>query len=488
MISLSYDTAQFTQKIGGYMIGPATALENFSLQVKAQDFKRRISGLLYPTNGDEIAEKLPKSGRLVASRKIDGEFCLLCFDGREALTVNPGGTVRAGLPCILEAAAILKAAGVGSAIIACELFHRKRQDGRERVHDAIRVIRNPRDESELNDISLAPFGIVELDDSTITEWGVALERLAKLFDGAKLVRTVDFERIESSSDAARLYDKWVLEENSEGLVVWGEQGGWKIKPTHTIDAAVIGFSESVEDRKGMLHDLLVGVKRPDETFHILTRVGGGFSEKQRRDLFGELKESLAPSNYTEVNSDHVAYEMVRPKFVIELKCLDIISEKARGGEINRMVVEWQPDDARWVACRRLPFVSIISPQFVRLRDDKRASLADIHIRQIDGIVPIPDVDVRVDDIQLPKSEMVERVVYTKSQGDKMMVRKFLLWKTNKEASRDFLPFVVYYTDFSSGRAEPIARNIQPANTVEQANAMFAEMIEKSIKKGWEKVI
>jgi hypothetical protein len=421
------------------------------------------------------------------SRKIDGEFSLLCFDGERALTVNPGGTVRVGLPCIAEAAKALKAAGVRSALIACELFHRKRRDGRERVHDAIRVIRSPRDENELNDISLAPFGIVEIDDSTVSEWPAALARLRKAFDGTKLVEVVDFEPVESSADVTRLYDEWVLASNSEGLVVWGEQGGWKIKPVHTIDAAVIGFSESVEDRKGLLHDLLVGVKRPDETFHILTRVGGGFTEKLRRDLFLELKDSVAPSNYTEVNSDHVAYEMVRPKYVIEMKCLDIISEKARGGEINRMVIDWQPDDARWVACRRLPFVSVISPQFLRLREDKRASLADIHIRQIDGIVPVPDVDLKVEDIQLPRSEIVERVVFGKTQGDKKMIRKFLLWKTNKEASREYLPFVVYYTDFSSGRAEPIARNIQPANTAAQATAMFAEMIEKNVKKGWEKI-
>ncbi|HNQ15088.1 MAG TPA: hypothetical protein PKM58_05960, partial [Pyrinomonadaceae bacterium] len=96
MIALNYDIAQFTPKIGGYMVGPATALENFSLQVKAQDFKRRISGLLYPTNGDEIGEKLSKNGKYVVSRKIDGEFSLLCFDEGKALTVNPGGTVRAG--------------------------------------------------------------------------------------------------------------------------------------------------------------------------------------------------------------------------------------------------------------------------------------------------------------------------------------------------------------------------------------------------------
>lgn len=486
MISLKHDVAQFTQKLGGYMIGPATALDNFSLQIKAQDFKRRLSGMLYPTNGDEIGEKIPRSGTFVVTRKIDGEFCLLCFDEGEALTVNPGGTVRVGLPCIAEAVERLRSAGVRSAIIACELFHRKRQDGRERVHDAIRVIRNPRDADELNDISLAPFAVVEIDDSTITDWSTQLERLAKTFDGGTLVRVVDFQKAESSGDVGELYHDWVLTENSEGLVVWGEQGGWKIKPTHSIDAAVIGFSESVDDRKGLLHDLLVGVKRPDETYHILTRVGGGFSEKERRDLFLELKDSVAPSNYTEVNSDHVAYEMVRPKYVIEMKCLDIISEKARGGEINRMVIDWQPDDARWVACRRLPFVSIISPQFVRLREDKRASLADINIRQIDSIVPVPDVDVKVEDIQLPKSELVERVVYTKKQGDKMMVRKFILWKTNKEASREFLPFVVYYTDFSSGRAEPIARNITPANTIEQANAFFADMVDKNVKKGWER--
>ena len=48
------------------------------------------------------------------SRKIDGEFSVLVFDGKEAFLLNPGGTVRAGLALLTEAATALKRAGFNS--------------------------------------------------------------------------------------------------------------------------------------------------------------------------------------------------------------------------------------------------------------------------------------------------------------------------------------------------------------------------------------
>ena len=41
-----------------------------------------------------------------------------------------------------------------------------------------------------------------------------------------------------------------------------------------------------------------------------------------------------------VNNDYVAYEMVQPGIVIEINCLDLITESARGGPVNRMVLKW----------------------------------------------------------------------------------------------------------------------------------------------------
>ena len=55
---------------------------------------------------------------IVATRKIDGEMQVLCFDGKDAVIINGGGTTRAGLPCVAAAVKALKAAGLKSAMIA----------------------------------------------------------------------------------------------------------------------------------------------------------------------------------------------------------------------------------------------------------------------------------------------------------------------------------------------------------------------------------
>ena len=159
------------------------------------------------------------------------------------------------------------------------------------------------------------------------------------------------------------------------MVVRSETAGFfKIKPRHTLDVAVIGFTESVGDRQGLLHDLLLAVKRQDGALHVLTRVGAGFADEERRPLLADLKDMVVESEYAEVNADHVAYQMVEPEWVIELSCLDLISETTRGGPVNRMVLDYRNNGSkRFHVVRRMPLASVISPQFIRRRQDKSVS-------------------------------------------------------------------------------------------------------------------
>ena len=72
--------------------------------------------------------------------------------------------------------------------------------------------------------------------------------------------------------------------------------------------------------------------------------------------------------------------------------------------------------------------------------------------------------------------------------DKLMVQKFVTWKTNKQDLDDRFPaFVMHYTDFSSGRKDPLKREIRISNDPEQIMELTKAHIEKKIKKGWEKV-
>jgi hypothetical protein len=234
----------------------------------------------------------------------------------------------------------------------------------------------------------------------------------------------------------------------------------------------------------MLHDLLVAVVRPDGTFQELTRVGGGFSDADRKEFVKDLKPRIVPSEYVAVNNDYVAYEMIKPGPVIEISCLDMIAERTRGGPVNRMVLEW--NGKKYVALSRMPLVSVISPQYIRLRDDKEASAEDTSIRQVTDLKEVEDATKSADTSKRAPSKLIERTVYTKTMRDNLMVRKLMLWKTNKEESQDYPAYVIYLTDFSPNRKTPLERDIKVASTETVARKLFDDLAKKNFIGGWEK--
>ena len=249
----------------------------------------------------------------------------------------------------------------------------------------------PKSVSELDKLGLAVFDVIELDGKPVETAKAVFDKLKKIFGKGKRVHPPEFKVADKAETIMELFTDWVIGEGAEGIVVRHDRAGWfKIKSRHNIDVAIIGYSEGREERKGMLHDLLVAVVRDDGTFQELTRVGGGFSEEDRRIIADEMKRRVVSSDYVAVNNDYVAYEMIHPGPVIEISCLDLIPESARGGPVNRMVLEF--DGKQFNALSRMPLVSVISPQFVRYRDDKEANVEDTNIRQISDLVSITDID------------------------------------------------------------------------------------------------
>ena len=67
------------------------------------------------------------------------------------------------------------------------------------------------------------------------------------------------------------------------------------------------------------------------------------------------------------------------------------------------------------------------------------------------------------------------------------VRKLVIWKTNKEELDSNYPaYVVHWTDYSPDRKDPLKREVRLASAKKTATAIAEQMLEKNIKKGWEK--
>jgi hypothetical protein len=480
------DKTRLEPKLGEYAVGSNDALADPSLHPAVQDYRRRLSAQMFPLERDDIEKKIPKSDCYI-SRKIDGEFTVLVYRDGAIFTINPGGSVRVGMPWLAEARALLDRAGAKEAVLAGELYVQSITADRPRVHDVVSVARNPKSQDELDRLRFAVFDVISWNGETAAAaFAPRWEAIQKAFGEGERIHPIEMQRAKDPREITKLFARWVDDEGAEGLVVRSDQGGlYKIKPRHTIDAAVLGFTESIGDRQGLLHDLLVGVVRPDGALHVLTRVGGGFSEDVRREMLSDLKDMAAPSDYAEVNADHVAYQMVQPEWVVEISCLDLISQNTRGGPIQRMTLDWDRQSHKYKPLRRLPLASVISPQFLRRREDKTVNPDDVRITQVADLVEVPLVDRSARAATLPQSQVLRREVFVKEQKGQTMVRKFVVWKTNKETESDVHPaYVLHFTDFSPGRKAPLDRSVRISSSQEQIMNLFEQMKEENVKRGW----
>ena len=109
------DSARIEWKLGKYGVGQGKDLKNPSVWQRTQEYRRVQASRLVPIEKKDIRSRLP-AGEYHLSRKVDGELAVLWFEGGEALLVNPGGTVRVGLPLLVDAAKKLGKASVKSAL------------------------------------------------------------------------------------------------------------------------------------------------------------------------------------------------------------------------------------------------------------------------------------------------------------------------------------------------------------------------------------
>jgi len=483
------DPAALRTLLGAYRTGDAEALADPEWLRTARLRRRQLGERMRAYDIATARERLPAADDYFISRKIDGEFTVLVFQGGACLTLNPGGTVRVGAAFHDEAAALLKKAGVRSAVVGGELYVRRDDGRRPRVHDVSRVARKPADDAAVASLCFAVFDLYELDGSDPgPRYGEVLAAARRLFEGGERVHVVDTV----SGDRERVlaqYHQWVETEQGEGVVARSDAAGfYKIKPRHTLDLAVVGFSEGIDERTGLLHSLLVALPVDADSFQILGRVGGGFSDELRASLLTELAAQVVESDYVEVNSDQVGYRMIAPGPVAEISCLDVIATTSQGSSIDRMVLDWDAGRRRWEGVRRLPLCSLLSPQFLRLRPDKRATPEDVRLAQLADITEIPEVVRNAGEIRLPKSRVLERAVATKVLKGATLVRKLLLWKTNKEeVSRDHPAYVLHLTDYSPNRETPLNHEIRVSSSEEQIRALYLQWQQENFVGGWKQV-
>lgn len=458
----------------------------------AIDYKKNVASKFMLVEGAKIKSRLAGE-EFCVTRKIDGHMQCLFYQDGQAFMLNANGKLKAEqLKCIDMFAGFMGKAGVKSAVIAAELYL-PREEGRPRCGDVPRALAD----AELKDkLALAPFDIIEIDGAPFEAASykelhaklVDLFRLKVTADGKTTYKTsglckpVELRTVVSTEEVVAIYQEWVEEQGAEGLVVHCDSGVIaKVKPRHTIDAAVVGYTGSGDG----IRDLMVAVALPDNNMQVFAMGSNGLTDEQRCAFAEQLGKMHVESQYILSDSRGVAYQMVRPEIVMEITVLELV---ARGNDdkIKTNALLQYDEVQGWLMLGMVPGVSALGLTFERVREDKSVNATDARVSQLTDICPFEENESAAG--QLPASTLLLRRVFKKVSGEKVMLHKFLVWKTNKEKNPRFPAYIFYHTDYSSSRKEMIKRDMAYSSDEQQVRDIFEAEIASNIKKGWEEIL
>lgn len=469
------------KKAKGYLEGSIEAVDALT-SVIASNYKKRVCKSFIAISPDQIDSRISGEDFYV-TKKLDGEMNVIFFDGSNAFIINTGGKVRTGLPCTEEAGKILKDAGLKSAIIPAELYVEEK-DGRTRVFDVLSSLSK---EDLIESLNLAPFDLLEINDQPFNadSFEQTYQKLSELFSTSQKVKPVPFRKLSSKGEIKELFDDWVVAQKAEGLVIRSNLPLiYKLKPKHNMDVVIVGYTEASGELKGQIRTLLLAMMTSENCYQIVGKTGNGFTDNERKEFYEKLSKMHIESEYIETDSSHVAFHMIKPDIVIEISINDILTDANTSGITNHVL---EVSNNTYRLMNTVPGISFIYPMFERIRTDKQACVEHVRFSQASDLVYIPDID-SCNSIELPKSEVLLREVYKKEVKDKLMVIKFMVWKTNKEHIEENYPaYVMHYTNFSSDRKDPLQREVRISNNKDQIMAIAQEYIEANVKKGWVKV-
>ena len=448
-----------------------------NLMAQLHAYRKVVAANYVLTSSADIERKLALP--LLVSTKLDGELWFLLHDSEWKLISPTGRVIHGDIQILSEAG---KAGLDKDSIFAGEL-HVLGQ-ARTRVADLSSAL-GAGEKADTSKISFAIFDLVSSPTLSAigTPYTTRYEEISKIASSEHLFHAVSTPT-KTPSEVAEIFDREITS-GGEGLVARAEDGrSFKVKPTKDLDAAIIGFIESREaDGSLVVRSLLFGLLNEDGSWIPVTTTGSVGDTSFRKELHQLLAASVKASSYRRISgSSGVMYQLVEPRLVVELKCVDLQLEDLQGKAIKHPRLDYSADG--WKVSGWSNSASVHNAVVVRLRNDKACTFEDIGWNQITRLIPIAEVS---DEIKLGTSEVIRRQVWSKEGSGKVDVRKLLIWKTNKE-SAGYSAYVVHWTDYSSTRKSPLDREVRLAPNEKEAVKIAEAMISENIKKGWSELV
>ena len=448
--------------------------EEINFESIAKQYKCAVAAKYRPLKPEEIS--LIPSGKIFVSKKIDGELWLAHVNQNGATLFAKGGRfMKEGI--IIESLKGCLPNNVGSLIVAGELYVQK--DFRERVGDVAKAI----SEKDFNNLSFAIFDLIKIEGKPLPlNYEKRLEELQSIFKQKNNLKVIETKEISDKNNLKDFYEKSVKIENAEGIIIrTGSEITYKVKPSISIDALVVGFTSKVNE-PDKIRSVLLGLMREDKSIQIIGACGN-LSGSLKEELYRKLEDIECESKFRHSSSDGNLYRFVKPEMVLEVKCTEIQNEDSNANSIRRMVLEFKKNI--WDPLALSDCVSLIHPVILRERLDKNSDKTDVRISQIESFLDSKKIKEKIKQIELPQSKIYDRKVWTKDGKNGISIRKIITLKTSKSEIWEGWPeWIVFYSDFSQGRKSPLDRKLKTARSIEEAIKIAKNLKDSNIKKGW----
>jgi hypothetical protein len=350
---------------------------------------------------------------------------------------------------------------------------------RSRSFDTSEAIANP----DKCDLRFMAFDVILLNDETPPTPKELYEKLDAYFKNGVKLSSVKNEIVQSRKTIVELFETWVEKEGHEGLVIRSFEGlVYKAKPRHTIDAVILAYFEGIGEKAGTIRSVLLGLMHPDGSYQIIGDVGNGFTDSDRVHYLEKLRLLETDSEYIEVGERQMPFRFVKPEIVVQFSVIDLMTE-SKGAQVMKMNLTYDPKKGYQILGQK-PSVNLIMTVFQGERTDKQVNEVDIRFAQVTDLV---ELDKGSAEGKGDSSEILRREVYVKETKGMKAVRKVVAWKTNKEKTGKFPPFLIMFTDFSANRAEKLDQELHAAASEAEMEKIFDQLLTENIKKGWVKV-
>jgi hypothetical protein len=477
---------------GEFGIASGSAVTDLVLLGVAIEFDNQVMRKMMSVSPNELAAKLSDVGDVLVCTKVDGEGTYVYFDsarsGAERIfAFSAGGRVRVGLKALGDLGQKLAAASVNKALLRCELClpidaSKPMRDG---VAEVIRVSFSGT-QAELDLLRLVALDVVMLDGKDLranqTDFMQTLSLLRKLVgtDTSQPSYCMGAE-VAPEKSLRTVFDR-LISEGQEGIVVrrLNRADIWKIKPHRTIDAVVIGYVEGEFEDKYGVNSLLTALSYPGSDANVavlqsFVRVGGGLSDELRVNLLDKLRPLKVPEPVAMTDSSGRVIHFIRPEIVIEIHGEDFVASE-QGKALRTQTVSWHGATSTYQFTGLNPCPRLTFARFAKFREDKRWQDGGARIEQLGGSPQAPAPAEQTGD---SAAKLLRREVYSKGE----MLRKLLVLHQPSAA----FPYLIYWTDYSAKRAEPLKVSLEIAADGARADLLAARLLAENLPKGWAKL-